>query len=87
MVPSRSMSDRPSRSMAQAITTSNAVRLGEVACSYRLLYRPQSCFRQSSGVDFVFGRVCPFAGKRWTVMRWSGRDGDAPRKVFAGIED
>ena len=25
--------------------------------------------------------------KRWTVMRWSGRDGDAPRKVFAGPEE
>jgi hypothetical protein len=25
--------------------------------------------------------------KKWTVMRWSGRDSDAPRKVFAGIEE
>jgi hypothetical protein len=25
--------------------------------------------------------------KRWTVMRWSGRDGDTPRKVFAGTKD
>jgi hypothetical protein len=25
--------------------------------------------------------------KRWTVMRWSGRDRETPRKVFAGIEE
>jgi hypothetical protein len=25
--------------------------------------------------------------KRWTVMRWSGRDSNAPRKVFSGSED
>jgi hypothetical protein len=25
--------------------------------------------------------------KQWTVMRWSGRDSDAPRKVFAGNEE
>jgi hypothetical protein len=24
---------------------------------------------------------------KWTVMRWSGCDSDAPRKVFAGIEE
>jgi hypothetical protein len=31
----------------------------------------------------------PMFGKprQWTVMRWSGRDGDAPRKVFAGPEE
>jgi hypothetical protein len=25
--------------------------------------------------------------KRWTVMRWSGRNGDAPRVRFIGAEE
>ena len=25
--------------------------------------------------------------KRWTVIRWSGRTSDVPRKVFAGTEE
>jgi hypothetical protein len=25
--------------------------------------------------------------KKWTVMRWSGRDCDASRKAFAGTEE
>jgi hypothetical protein len=35
--------------------------------------------------------VCAFAAgcvvKDWTVMRWSGRDGDAPRVRFIGPEE